>query len=115
MGWRLALHPIVREVNGEQRIYARSASDDKAAVFAQLTAFDGLKAAGTPSRTNLRLVWEGEEESGSPHLEQILNANRNRVHGDSLAGMRRPGDPSSYSAVSFVAFSSFLLPPNGPR
>jgi acetylornithine deacetylase/succinyl-diaminopimelate desuccinylase-like protein len=38
--------PIVREVNGEQRIYARSAGDDKAAIFAQLTAFDALKAGG---------------------------------------------------------------------
>jgi acetylornithine deacetylase/succinyl-diaminopimelate desuccinylase-like protein len=74
--------PDCAGVNGEQRIYARSASDDEAAVFAQRTAFDALKAAGTPSRTNLRFVWEGEEEAGSPHLEQILNANRNRVHGD---------------------------------
>jgi acetylornithine deacetylase/succinyl-diaminopimelate desuccinylase-like protein len=64
--------PIVREVNGEQRIYARSAGDDKAAIFAQLTAFDALKAAGIPLRANLRFVWEGEEEAGSPHLEQIV-------------------------------------------
>ena len=30
--------PVVRTVDGEKRIYARSASDDKAAIFAQLTA-----------------------------------------------------------------------------
>ena len=30
--------PIIREVNGEQRIYARSAGDDKAAIYAQLVA-----------------------------------------------------------------------------
>jgi acetylornithine deacetylase/succinyl-diaminopimelate desuccinylase-like protein len=51
--------PTVREVNGEQRIYARSAGDDKAAIFAQLTALDALKAAGIPLRANLRFVWEG--------------------------------------------------------
>ena len=39
--------PVLREVNGEQRIYARSAGDDKAAIFAQLTAFDALKAPGS--------------------------------------------------------------------
>jgi acetylornithine deacetylase/succinyl-diaminopimelate desuccinylase-like protein len=53
--------PVIREVNGEQRIYARSAGDDKAAIFAQLTALDALKAAGIPLRANLRFVWEGEE------------------------------------------------------
>ena len=44
--------PIVREVNGEQRIYARSAGDDKAAVFAQLTAFDAFRPG---SRTECRV------------------------------------------------------------
>src|ERR1039458_7141054 len=56
--------PVVREVNGEQRIYARSAGDDKAAIFAQLTALDALKAAGIPFKANIRFVWEGEEEAG---------------------------------------------------
>jgi acetylornithine deacetylase/succinyl-diaminopimelate desuccinylase-like protein len=60
--------PVVREVNGEQRIYSRSAGDDKAAIFAQLVALDALKAARIPLRANLRFVWEGEEEAGSPHL-----------------------------------------------
>ena len=85
--------PIAREVNGEQRIYARSAGDDKAAIFAQLTALDALKAAGIPLRANIRFVWEGEEEAGSPHLEQILNANRDLVHGDVWSGVRRAGRP----------------------
>lgn len=68
--------PVIREVDGEPRIYARSAGDDKAAIFAQLTALDALRAAKIPLRANVRFVWEGEEEAGSPHLEQILDANR---------------------------------------
>src|SRR5579864_6909944 len=95
--------PIVREVNGEQRIYARSAGDDKAAVFAQLTAFDALKAAGIPLRANLRFVWEGEEEAGSPHLEQILNANRDLVHGDVWLVCDGPVDQSGEQTVVFGA------------
>jgi len=66
--------PVIREVDGEPRIYARSAGDDKAAIFAQLTALDALRAAKIPLRANIRFVWEGEEEAGSPHLEQILDA-----------------------------------------
>jgi acetylornithine deacetylase/succinyl-diaminopimelate desuccinylase-like protein len=95
--------PVVREVNGEQRIYARSAGDDKAAIFAQLTALDALKAAGIPFKANIRFVWEGEEEDGSPHLEQILNANRELVHGDVWLVCDGPVDQSGHQTVVFGA------------
>jgi len=95
--------PVVREVNGEQRIYARSAGDDKAAIFAQLVALDALKAAGIPLRANLRFVWEGEEEAGSPHLEQILNAHRDLVHGDVWLVCDGPVDQSGQQTVVFGA------------
>ena len=95
--------PVVREVNGEQRVYARSAGDDKAAIFAQLTAFDALKAAGIALRANIRFVWEGEEEAGSPHLEQILTANRDLVHGDVFLVCDGPVDQSGRQTVVFGA------------
>jgi acetylornithine deacetylase/succinyl-diaminopimelate desuccinylase-like protein len=95
--------PVVRQVNGEQRIFARSAGDDKAAIFAQLTALDALKAAGIPFRANLRFVWEGEEEAGSPHLEQILTANRDLVHGDVWLVCDGPVDQSGKQTVVFGA------------
>ena len=95
--------PVLREVNGEQRIYARSAGDDKAAIFAQLTALDALKAAAIAPRANLRFVWEGEEEAGSLHLEQILTANRELVHGDVFLVCDGPVDQSGRQTVVFGA------------
>ena len=95
--------PVLREVNGEQRIYARSAGDDKAAIFAQLTALDALRAAGIPLRANIRFVWEGEEEAGSPHLEQILQANRDLIHGDVWLVCDGPLDQSGKQTVVFGA------------
>jgi acetylornithine deacetylase/succinyl-diaminopimelate desuccinylase-like protein len=95
--------PTIREVNGEQRIYARSAGDDKAAIFAQLTALDALRAAKILLRANIRFVWEGEEEAGSPHLEQILNANRDLVHGDVWLICDGPVDQSGKQTVVFGA------------
>ena len=74
--------PVIKQVDGEPRIYARGAGDDKAAIFAQLTAVSALQAAHIPLKANIRFVWEGEEEAGSAHLEQILMANRDLVHGD---------------------------------
>jgi acetylornithine deacetylase/succinyl-diaminopimelate desuccinylase-like protein len=53
--------PVMRKVNGEDRIFARSASDDKAAIMAQLAALEALRATNMPFRSNIRFVWEGEE------------------------------------------------------
>ncbi len=105
--------PVMREVNGEQRIYARSAGDDKAAIFAQLTALDALKAAGISLRANIRFVWEGEEEAGSPHLEQILNANRDLVHGDVWLVCDGPVDQSGQQTVVFGARGDAHLDDHG--
>lgn len=57
-------HPI----DPDMRIYGRSASDDKAGVMAFLAAIDALKASGRTPSVNLKLVFDGEEEAGSPHL-----------------------------------------------
>src|ERR1700683_1191356 len=95
--------PVIRDVDGEPRIYARSAGDDKAAIFAQLTAIDALRAANIPLHANIRFVWEGEEEAGSPHLEQILTANSALVHGDVFLICDGPVDQSGAQTVVFGA------------
>jgi acetylornithine deacetylase/succinyl-diaminopimelate desuccinylase-like protein len=95
--------PAVRDVDGEERIFARSAGDDKAAIFAQLTALDALKSAHIPLRANIRFVFEGEEEAGSPHLERILAANRDLVHGDVWLVCDGPVDQSGRQTVVFGA------------
>jgi acetylornithine deacetylase/succinyl-diaminopimelate desuccinylase-like protein len=64
--------PANGPINPEWRIYARAASDDKAPVIAILTALDALKAARIPLGSNIKLVFEGEEEAGSPHLARII-------------------------------------------
>ena len=60
--------PVLRD----GRIFARSASDDKAPIIALATALDALHAAGIPLRAGIKFVFEGEEEAGSPHLAAIL-------------------------------------------
>ena len=95
--------PTLRTVNGEQRLYARGAGDDKAAIFAQLAAIDALRSAQLPLHANIRFVWEGEEEAGSPHLEQILTANSNLVHGDVFLICDGPVDQSGRQTVVFGA------------
>lgn len=54
------------------RIYARGASDDKAGVAAILNAYDAIVKSGSKPTYNLKFFFEGEEEAGSPHLNEIL-------------------------------------------
>jgi acetylornithine deacetylase/succinyl-diaminopimelate desuccinylase-like protein len=74
--------PPFEPVIKDGRIYARSASDDKAPIIAMLTALDALRDAGLKMRSNIRFVFEGEEEAGSIHLAQILAAHRELFTGD---------------------------------
>jgi acetylornithine deacetylase/succinyl-diaminopimelate desuccinylase-like protein len=69
-------------INPEWRIYARSASDDKAGVMTILTAFEALKTKGIPLTSNIKFFFEGEEEAGSPHLIEIIRAHKDLLEGD---------------------------------
>lgn len=66
----------------EARIFARSASDDKSPIVAMLWAIDALRAGRTPLSVNLKFFLEGEEEAGSAHLRQILEAHRRTLQAD---------------------------------
>ncbi len=66
----------------EWRIYARSASDDKAPIIAMTSALDALGAAHIPLQSNIRFIFEGEEEAGSRHLGDIIAANKDLLGGD---------------------------------
>jgi acetylornithine deacetylase/succinyl-diaminopimelate desuccinylase-like protein len=79
---RVVQLPAGDRIDPEWRIYARSASDDKAPIIAILTALDALKAAGMALRQNVKFVFEGEEEAGSPHLAAIIKANKDLLRSD---------------------------------
>jgi acetylornithine deacetylase/succinyl-diaminopimelate desuccinylase-like protein len=68
--------------NPEWRIYARSSGDDKAPIIAILAALDSIRAAGMQMKSNIKFVFEGEEEAGSPNLAKILAANKELFSGD---------------------------------
>jgi acetylornithine deacetylase/succinyl-diaminopimelate desuccinylase-like protein len=81
-GKTIPLESLKGPLNPEWRIYARSASDDKAPIQAVLTAIDALRAAKIPIGVNVKVFFEGEEEAGSPHLEQIFRENHAVLKGD---------------------------------
>jgi acetylornithine deacetylase/succinyl-diaminopimelate desuccinylase-like protein len=68
--------------NPEWRLYARASGDDKAPIIAVLTAIDALKANKIGLTSNIKFIFEGEEEAGSQHLESILAKYPDLVKGD---------------------------------
>ena len=83
------------------RLYARSASDDKAPIVALLRALDALRTAKIPLGVNLKLLLDGEEEAGSPNLERTLLAHRELLAGDVLIAADGPVDQSGQPLVYF--------------
>jgi acetylornithine deacetylase/succinyl-diaminopimelate desuccinylase-like protein len=71
-----------QRANGESRIYARSAGDDKATIIAMLTAIDAMKASSIAPSVNIKFFFEGEEEAGSPHLAAILTKYKDLLRAD---------------------------------
>jgi len=74
--------PMSPPFNPESRLFARSAGDDKAPIAALLAALDALDAAAMPLSVNLKLFLDGEEEAGSPHLEETLEKHRSLLDAD---------------------------------
>ena len=66
----------------EWRLYARSASDDKAPIIAMLAALDALKSANKKPTVNLKFFFDGEEEAGSPNLKDIVQRNAALLQAD---------------------------------
>jgi acetylornithine deacetylase/succinyl-diaminopimelate desuccinylase-like protein len=101
-GGKVVSFPSTGEkIDPEGRLYARSASDDKAGVFAILTAFEALKAGGIKPTINIKFLFEGEEEAGSPHLGQILSRNKELLKADAFIVCDGPVHQSGRKQVVF--------------
>ena len=67
-------------IDPEWRLYARSAGDDKAPIAAILTVLRAYRENNIRPSSNLIFFFDGEEEAGSPHLDQYLTRFRDRVN-----------------------------------
>jgi len=93
--------PATGEINPEWRLYARAASDDKAGVMGILTAFDALRARKATPAFNLKFLFEGEEEAGSPHLGEIIDLHRDLLQSDAWIICDGPVHQSGRKQVVF--------------
>ena len=77
-GRRLQLPADGAVISHDWRLYARSASDDKAPLAALLAALDALEAVSLQLSSNIVLVFDGEEERGSASLDDYLAKHKNK-------------------------------------
>lgn len=86
--------PAVRD----DRLYARGVSDDKGPLLIPILVARAYAATGTALPVNLKFLIEGEEETGSPHLEAMVAANAEKLRCDLVVSadgaMWRPDLPS---------------------
>jgi len=87
--------------NDDWRIYARSSSDDKSPIVALLAAIDALRAKQIPLGVNLKVIFEGEEEAGSPNLQRTLELHKNLLGADLLITADGPVHQSGRPLVFF--------------
>jgi len=91
------------------RLYARSASDDKGPIVALCSALDALKAAGRVPTQNIRVLFDGEEEKGSPSMPAVLSRYRDKLAGDLLLVCDGPRHPTGRPTLVFGASGYLIL------
>jgi acetylornithine deacetylase/succinyl-diaminopimelate desuccinylase-like protein len=91
------------------KIFARGADDDKGQLFAHLCAIEAWNAAGDGLPVNVKIISDGEEEIGSPTLEQFLLDHKEMLAADgaviSDSEFFAPGMPSITYALRGVAYA----------
>jgi acetylornithine deacetylase/succinyl-diaminopimelate desuccinylase-like protein len=93
--------PVTRGEGPDARIYARSASDDKAPIVALVAANDALAAAGLPRTVNVKLILDGEEEASSPSLVPAIDRYKDRLRADLMVILDGPGHPSGRPTIAY--------------
>jgi acetylornithine deacetylase/succinyl-diaminopimelate desuccinylase-like protein len=89
--------PTIR--NG--RIYARGVGDNKGQHFAQLLAVETLLACNGKLPCNVIVLLEGEEEIGSPHINDFIRQHQDELNADLVIISDGPLDVSGCPRLEF--------------
>lgn len=89
--------PTVRE----GRLYARGVGDNRGQHFAQLLALETLLACRGSLPCNVKVLLEGEEEVGSPHMPAFVKAHREELRADLVIISDGPVHEDGHPIISF--------------
>lgn len=101
---------------GDGNVYARGAADDKGQVYIHVAAIESMLATDGTLPVNMKFLIEGEEESGSEHLEQLVHDRREQLACDmcmvSDTHMLSAEQPSIVSSLRGMAYCEVTV--HGP-
>lgn len=104
----LWITPPFEPTERDGKIYARGATDDKGQFLCHIKAIACLLNQHGKLPINVKVLIEGEEEIGSPHLAPLLEANHDLLAADVLivsdSAMYAPGQPSIVYGLRGLAF-----------
>jgi acetylornithine deacetylase/succinyl-diaminopimelate desuccinylase-like protein len=98
--WDIAGWAALEKFPDDWRIYARSASDDKAPIVAFCAAMDALEGKFA---SNIHVVIDGEEEMGSPSLTAAIGRYRDKLKASLLLILDGPVHPNGRPTLAFGA------------
>jgi acetylornithine deacetylase/succinyl-diaminopimelate desuccinylase-like protein len=75
-------HPPFEPVIQDGRIYARGATDDKGNLFIPLIVVEAMLKTGGRLPVNLKFLFDGQEEIGSPQLPDFIAAHKDLLSCD---------------------------------
>jgi len=82
-------------------MYARGASDNKAGVWGNLKVLEAMLKTNGELPVNIKIMFEGEEESGSPSILDFVENHKDMLTADVMLncdGELNPEDPAIYYA-----------------
>ena len=92
---------ISGNVSPEYRLAGRGSADDKAGVMTILNGYDALVKTGIPLKHNIKFFFEGEEELGSAHLDEIFKKHKEKLQTDLWVIIDGPRHVSGKKMISF--------------
>ncbi len=104
--------PPFEPTKKDDNLYARGASDMKGQIIAHLEAVRAMiLTEGIP--LNVRYMFEGEEEVGSPHLAEFIQQHKDKLEADLClnldAGILAPDTPSITYALRGLGYYEIRL------
>jgi acetylornithine deacetylase/succinyl-diaminopimelate desuccinylase-like protein len=85
------------------RVYARGASDDKGPIWSHLEALALMDELGLPPKVNVKFIFDGEEEIGSPFFGSFTEAHKDLLAADVVLVTDGPKHGSGRPTVAFGA------------
>ncbi len=110
--WQAAVGPL----DPSWRIFGRSAGDDKGSIQTLISALDAVRAKRKKLSVNIKLLYEGEEEQGSPHFAKLVADNLDLLRCDLLIMGDGPMHQSGRQMINFGnrGITSLTLTVYGP-